>query len=237
MLKLKAFFLTLLCTLSFSVSAEKMVELVKPTPASVEVFFILDRSGSMRGLEDDTIGGFNSMLEKQKKEDTGKTFITTALFDHEYELLHDHVLLSDVKPITNKEYFVRGYTALLDAIGHSIVHAHKFAHPTSKVLFVIITDGEENSSREFRLPQIKKMIELQQKQGWEFLFLGANIDAIGTADSLGISKDKAVTYQSDKVGTQKNYEVLSEVIKDVRKDGKIKSEWKKEIEEDVKNRK
>lgn len=200
----------------------------------------------MSGLEKDTIGGFNSMLEKQKKEKLeGETFITTVLLDHEYELLHERQPISKIKPITEKEYFVRGNTALLDAIGKTVLSlkkqyscgaTEKCAKDSNKVLFVIITDGAENSSREFNLEKVKNLIKEQTKAGWEFLFLGANIDAISVANSVGIESSKAVTYKADNASTQKNYEVLSEAVKDVRSGKTLDKEWKKEIEEDVEKR-
>ena len=235
MLNLKKLLFVILCTFSIPAFA-KTIE-ISTEPSNVEVFFILDRSGSMSGLEDDTIGGFNGMLQKQKQENLGKTFITTVLFDHQYELLHDHILLSEIKPMTSKEYFVRGNTALLDAMGKSISKAKTRQDTSKKVLFVVITDGQENSSKEYSLATIKKLVKDQQAKGWEFLFLGANMDAIGAANSLGISTDKAVTYISDKEGTQKNYEAVSEAIKSVRKGKNVDKEWKKSIEDDVKNRK
>ena len=187
-----------------------------------ELVFILDRSGSMTGLEKDTIGGFNSLLEKQKKE-SGEAFVTTVLFDDKYELLHDRNNIKHINPITEKEYYVRGSTALLDAIGITINSIGKSLFNTNeeerpeKVLFVIITDGMENSSTEFSYEKIKEMIEHQKsKYAWEFMFLGANIDAVATAGSFGISADRASNYVSDSVGTQLNYKAVSEAVSSFR---------------------
>lgn len=209
----------------------------------MELVFILDRSGSMGGLEKDTIGGYNSMLEKQKKEE-GEVNVTTVLFDDNYELLHNRIPIQEVKPMTEEEYYVRGMTALLDAIGKTIntVKAQQESLPkkerASKVLFIITTDGMENSSKEFSAEQIKKMIETQRKQyDWEFLFLGANIDAIETARTYGIEENKAVNYHSDSIGTQKNYEVLNEAVSEIRKGKSLDESWKKEIEKDYNKRK
>lgn len=161
-----------------------------------ELVFILDRSGSMTGLETDTIGGFNAMIKKQQKEE-GEAVITTVLFDDQYELLHDRIALEGVRPLTKKEYYVRGYTALYDAVGKTILKINSVQKNTKeearaeKVLFVIITDGYENASREFTIQMVKKLIEEQKKEGWEFIFLGANIDAVETAGSLGIDEKRA----------------------------------------------
>ena len=209
-------------------------------PKDVELVFILDRSGSMGGLESDTIGGYNSMLSKQKKEKTGKVSVTTVLFDDQYELLYNQVPIEKVSPMTEEEYYVRGSTALLDAIGKTVMQVKANQDKKEikdKVLFVIITDGMENASREYRADQIKKLIEeRKEKNNWEFLFLGANIDAIGAAKDIGIDSSRAVRFKSDKQGTVKNYEVLNEAIKEVRSGNELKDSWKKEIEEDVKNR-
>ena len=206
----------------------------------VELVFILDRSGSMGGLESDTIGGYNSMLSKQKKEKTGKVSVTTVLFDDQYELLYNQVPIEKVSPMTEKEYYVRGSTALLDAIGKTVMQVKANQDKKEikdRVLFVIITDGMENASREYRVEQVKKLIEeRKEKDNWEFLFLGANIDAIGAAQSIGIDSSRAVRFKSDKKGTAKNYEVLNEAIKEVRGGYQLNDSWKNGIEEDVKNR-
>ena len=209
-------------------------------PKDVELVFILDRSGSMGGLESDTIGGYNSMLSKQKKEKTGKVSVTTVLFDDQYELLYNQVPIEKVSPMTEEEYYVRGSTALLDAIGKTVMQVKANQDKKEikdKVLFVIITDGMENASREYRVEQVKKLIEeRKEKDNWEFLFLGANIDAIGAAKDIGIESSRAVRFKSDKKGTAKNYEVLNEAIKEIRGGYQLNDSWKNGIEEDVKNR-
>lgn len=193
-----------------------------------ELAFILDRSGSMCGLEADTIGGYNAMLEKQKKE-AGEAIVTTVLFDDQYELLHDRIDLRGIAPITDREYYVRGSTALLDAIGKTIQKIANIQKRTApefradRVLFVITTDGHENASREYSYSKVKALLERQKKQyGWEFLFLGANIDAIATAQRFGIEADRAVDYHADGEGTQLNYQVLSETVSCVRAGAPIK---------------
>ena len=180
-----------------------------------EMVFILDRSGSMQHLTDDTIGGFNSMIENQKKEE-GEAFVTTVLFDDQYELLHDHINIKDIQPITDKEYSARGMTALLDAVGKTInsignrLSATPEDERPDKVIFVITTDGMENASREFVKSTVKEMIEHQQsKYSWTFMFLGANMDAVGEAASLGINTDFARTYTADTWGTQSVYTAMS----------------------------
>lgn len=183
-----------------------------------EIVFILDRSGSMGGLEKDTIGGYNSMIAKQKDEE-GEALISTVLFDNETEVLHDRVPLSKIEPITEKEYFVRGSTALLDAIGgaiHHIGNVHKYAREEDvpeKTLFIITTDGMENSSREYSYDKVKKMVERQkEKYHWEFIFLGANIDAVSVANQFGVDKSRAVRYECDGAGTALNYKVMSKMV-------------------------
>ena len=208
-----------------------------------ELVFILDRSGSMCGLEADTIGGFNSMIEKQKRE-PGEALVSTVLFDHESTVLHDRVPLGCVAPMTARDYSVRGSTALLDAIGgaiHHIGNVHKYAREEDRpehTLFVITTDGMENASRHYSSDRVKQMIERQKRRyGWEFLFLGANIDAVETAGHFGIDADRAVNYHSDSKGTALNYEVLSETICAVRSSQPLGSDWKNRIDEDYKRRK
>ncbi len=203
-----------------------------------EIVFILDRSGSMSGLEADTIGGFNGMIEKQKRE-PGQALISTVLFDHESIVIHDRVEVQKVEPMTDRDYSVRGCTALLDAIGRAIHHignVHKYARAEDvpeRTLFVITTDGMENASRAYSAEKVKTMIQRQkEKYGWEFLFLGANIDAVETARHFGIGADRAVTYRSDRQGTRLNYEVVSEAICQVRSCAPLSADWKQRIEED-----
>lgn len=209
----------------------------------IELVFILDRSGSMIGLEADTIGGYNSLLAKQQKE-AGDAIVSTVLFDDRQEVLHDRVPIKDIQLLSDKDYDVRGCTALLDAIGgaiHHIGNVHKYAREEDrpyKTLFIITTDGMENSSKRYTYDKVKEMVERQkQKYGWEFLFLGANMDAIQTAKRFGISEHLAVNYECDEAGTQMNYRVLSETITHARMSkGKIKANWKAEIEADYHNR-
>lgn len=207
-----------------------------------EIVFILDRSGSMSGLEADTIGGFNAMIEKQKKE-AGEALVSTVLFDNTAEVLHDRVRVQDIRPMTEREYSVRGCTALMDAIGgaiHHIGNIHKYARPEDvpeHTMFVITTDGMENASRRYSGSQIRDMIERQKSRyGWEFLFLGANIDAVGTARSFGIDEDRAVNYHCDSVGTQLNFEAVSEAIRSVRCSRPLTAEWKSRVEKDFEDR-
>jgi Mg-chelatase subunit ChlD len=207
-----------------------------------EVVFILDKSGSMAGLEMDTIGGYNSMLNKQKKAE-GEAFVTTVLFNHQSELLHDRINIRGISPISERDYEVGGTTALLDAIGYSIRKIVNVQKHTSKeeradqVLFVITTDGMENASREFSPSKIKKMINHQkEKYGWDFVFLGANIDAISTAAQFGIEEDFAVDYHADNVGTKLNFEMVSEAVVKLRSGQKIDRSWKEGIERDYQRR-
>jgi uncharacterized protein YegL len=207
-----------------------------------ELIFILDRSGSMGGLESDTIGGFNSMLAKQQEE-SGECRITTVLFDNEYELLHDRIDIKAVSPITEREYYVRGQTALLDAIGLTINKIGGVQRNTSeefraeKVMFIITTDGMENASREFNHAKIKSMIKEQKsKHGWEFIFIGANIDSVETAGRFGINADRAFDYLADKEGTQVNYMAMSKAALSFRKSGLVEDECFRELREDVQKR-
>lgn len=208
-----------------------------------ELVMILDRSGSMGGLESDTIGGYNSMLKKQREEE-GEVLVSTILFDDRSEVLYDRVPLEKMPQMTEKEYYVRGCTALLDAVGgaiHHIASVHKYAREEDrpeKTIFVITTDGLENASREYSYGRVKKMVEQQkEKYGWEFLFLGANIDAIETAGRFGISADRAANYNSDREGTALNYEVLAETVCKMRvAAAPIDAGWKKRIDEDYRRR-
>lgn len=205
-----------------------------------ELVFILDRSGSMNGLEGDTIGGFNGMLAKQKAEGE-KVNVTTVLFDDEVEVIHDRFPIDIIEPLTDKEYFVRGCTALLDAVGEAIkkienVQKHlPEAHKAGKVIFVITTDGLENSSVEYTYNDIKRMIEAKKECGWEFLFLGANIDAGKEAEKMGIARERAVTYENDHRGVALNYETVGKVVMKATKSRDCKVEfdenWADEIVE------
>lgn len=210
---------------------------------TTEMVFILDRSGSMAGLETDTIGGFNAMIEKQKKQ-PGRAYVSTVLFDSATTVLHDRADLSVLRPMTKKDYTVGGCTALLDAIGGAINHIgniHKYARPEdipAHTIFVITTDGLENASRRYSKSDIKRMIERQRsKYGWEFLFIGANIDAVDTAESFGIEQSRAVNYHADKKGTEVLYDAISAPLTSMRCKGRINDNWSEEIEEDFNNRK
>lgn len=208
-----------------------------------EVVFILDRSGSMSGLERDTIGGFNSMIEKQKKEE-GEALVSTVLFDNYSEVLHDRLDIAKIELLTDRDYTVRGCTALLDAIGgaiHHIGNVHKYARNEDvpeHTIFIITTDGMENASHQYSREKIKAMIERQKtKYGWEFLFFGANIDAIETARSYGIDQDRAVEFNCDPVGTGLNFEAMSDAITTMRCSVPLTADWKKNVEADRKKRK
>ncbi len=207
-----------------------------------EIVFILDRSGSMAGLEDDTIGGFNAMIEKQKNEE-GDAFVSTILFDNYIEVIHDRVDIRKVRPMTRRDYYVRGCTALLDAVGRTIRHignVHKYAREEDrpeKTLFVITTDGMENASREYSYERVRRMIEHEkEKYGWEFIFLGANIDAAREAARFGITEDRAVNYHADSVGTAVIYEAVSEAVCNVRASRPMSDEWRQRVDEDYNTR-
>lgn len=208
-----------------------------------ELVFILDRSGSMAGIEDDTVGGFNAMIEKQKRE-SGECFVSTVLFDNETEVLHDRVKLSRVPIMTKNDYSVRGSTALIDAIGgaiHHIGNIHKYARPEDvpeHTMFIITTDGMENASHKYTSDRVKEMIERQKaKYGWEFLFIGANIDAVETAKKYGIGEDRAVNYVADSKGTDVLYKAVGSAVSNMRASAPISREWREKIEADYKSRK
>ena len=207
-----------------------------------EIVFILDRSGSMAGLEDDTIGGFNAMIQKQKVED-GEAYVSTILFDNHTDVIHDRVDIQKIQPMTRKDYYVRGCTALLDAVGKAIHHirnVHKYAREEDrpeKTIFVITTDGMENASRQYTYERVRQMIEHEkEKYGWEFLFLGANIDAAKEATRFGITEDCAANYHADREGTAVIYEAMSEAVCNVRACRPMNADWKRRVDEDYKKR-
>ena len=207
-----------------------------------EIVFILDRSGSMHGLESDTIGGFNSMIEKQKRQE-GEALISTVLFSSRTTVLHDRVEVKKVEPLTEEDYSVGGSTALLDAIGgaiHHIGNIYKYARQEDvpeHTMFVITTDGRENASRIYSLSHVRQMIEHEQeKYGWEFLFLGANIDAVETAGRMGIRKERAANFHNDREGTALNYEAVNDAIGSVRSGRTLDEDWKRKIDEDYRTR-
>lgn len=208
-----------------------------------EMVFILDRSGSMSGLESDTIGGFNSLIKKQRKQD-GECLVSTVLFDHVSEVLHDRVKLSEIKKMTEDDYTVRGCTALIDAIGcaiHHIGNIHKYARKEDvpeNTMFVIMTDGMENASHIYSSKEVKKMIEHRKKKyGWEFLFIGANIDSVETAGHFGIGADRAVNYHADKKGTAVVFDTIAETICSVRESIPLTAAWSDRINKDYNSRK
>ena len=208
-----------------------------------ELVFILDRSGSMAGLESDTIGGFNGLVERQKQQE-GRCFVTTVLFDHESVTLHDRVPLEKLAPMTNRDYTVRGCTALLDAVGDTIRHVasiHRYARPEdvpAHTLFVITTDGMENASRKYTAERIRRMISHEEKKyGWEFLFLGANIDAVATAKRYGIRPTNAVDYNADRIGTDIAFRAVSEAVGCVRASAPLAASWSDSIRKDHSSRK
>ena len=203
-----------------------------------EMVFILDRSGSMHGLEEDTIGGFNSMIDKQRKEE-GRALVSTVLFCDESKVIHDRVDFGEIKPLTQEEYYTCGCTALLDAIGDAIHHignVHKYARPEDrpdKTVFVIITDGLENASRRYTYEKVRHLIGKQkEKHGWEFLFLGANMDAVEVAARVGIARDRAVEYNCDDTGVELNYRTVSDAVTCMRATGSINAQWADPIKRD-----
>ena len=207
-----------------------------------ELVFILDRSGSMGGLESDTIGGFNAMIEKQKKE-PGEALVSTVLFDDESEVLYDRVPLGRIPQMTDKDYWVRGCTALIDAIGgaiHHIANVHKYARPEdvpARTVFVITTDGQENASRKYASDKVKRMIETEkEKYGWEFLFIGANIDAVETGARFGIDRQHVSNYKADAQGTEILYGCVAEAVAQVRRHAPLAANWNRKMEEDLKKR-
>ncbi len=206
-----------------------------------ELVFIFDRSGSMGHLVSDTIGGFNSTLEQQKMEE-GEATVTTVLFDNQYELLHDRVDIKGVAPITEKEYYVRGMTALLDAVGttvHKIDNAMKNVlpeHKAEKVIFVITTDGYENASKEYNYASVKELIGEKQKEGWEFIFMGANIDSVKESAKFGINADRAVNFHADGQGVETSYRVMSRAMSSIRESGELCEDWRAESDEDFRSR-
>ena len=209
---------------------------------TTELVFILDRSGSMAGLEGDTIGGFNALIGKQRKQE-GECYVSTVLFDNESEVLHDRIRLADVPKMTDNDYTVGGCTALIDAIGGAIRHIgniHKYARPEdvpAHTMFVITTDGMENASRRYKSDEVKKMIERRKEEdGWEFLFIGANIDAVETASQFGIERNRAVNYRADSQGTQVLYSAVADTVCAVRSNTPISDAWGQRIEEDNKKR-
>lgn len=206
-----------------------------------EIVFILDKSGSMSGFEADTVGGFNSAIEKQKEGD-GKVYVSTVLFDNNSEAIHDRVDISEIKPLTRDDYRVGGCTALLDAIGEAIHHIrniHKYVRPEDipeRTVFFITTDGMENASHRYSSSKVKEMIEHQrEKYGWEFIFLAANIDAVETAEQIGIRRERAVNYCQDSAGVQVTYEAMSQAIMTMRCSQSLDNgNWRKNIDQDNK---
>ena len=207
-----------------------------------EIVFILDRSGSMGGMEDDTIGGFNSMLERQKAA-TGEALMTTILFDDKIEYLHDRIAIDEIQPITREEYWVRGSTALLDAVGDAIKHVktiQRFAKAKdrpAKTIFCITTDGMENASTHYTYRDVKRLIEMQKEAGWEFLFLGADINSGDVAERMGISRDRSANYKKDRRGSGLMYDAFSQAVTSMRSSGSVQEDWKDEVEADERDRK
>ena len=220
---------------------KRTIDPIPPLNNTTELVFILDRSGSMGGLEQDTIGGFNAMIDKQKQEE-GECFVTTVLFDHEVETLHDRVSLADIRPMTDDDYYVRGCTALIDAIGMTVKHieeVHRYIRKEdvpARTVFVITTDGLENASKEYSADKVKKMIESKKKEGWEFLFIGANIDAVQTAKHFGIGADRAVNYHADKKGTAVLFNCVGSAVSKARRCEPMAADWSAEIQQDFESR-
>ena len=207
-----------------------------------ELVFILDKSGSMAGLEDDTVGGFNAMIEKQKNT-PGRCLVSTVAFNDRSHVIHDRVNLEDISPMTREDYFVGGCTALIDALGDAIKHVsniHKYARPEdvpASTMFVITTDGMENASRKYTAEKVKEMINLKKEEGWEFLFIGANIDAVTTAAHYGIAAERAVNYHADKKGTKVVYDAVANAVRNIRASAPVGDSWRKDIESDYNSRK
>ena len=207
-----------------------------------ELVFILDRSGSMAGLESDTIGGFNALIQRQKEQE-GKCYVSTVLFSNASQVIHDRVALENVKPMTHHDYRVGGCTALMDAMGDAIHHIgniHKYARPEDVpeyTIFVVTTDGMENASRRYSSARVKEMVKQRKAQGWEFLFLAANIDAVETAAHFGIDADRAVNYHADHQGTQVVYEAVAEAVCNVRACAPMAADWSRKINDDYQKRK
>ncbi|MBQ2824734.1 MAG: VWA domain-containing protein [Clostridia bacterium] len=206
-----------------------------------ELVFILDKSGSMAGLEGDTIGGFNAMIEKQKKL-SGKCFVSTIAFNDKSDVIHDRVKLENIRPMTHDDYFVGGCTALIDALGGAIKHIaniHKYARKEDipqNTMFVITTDGMENASRKYTAEKVKAMIEEKKAKGWEFLFIGANIDAVTTAENYGIRPDRAVNYHADKKGTKVVYNAVANAVCNMRTAAPVGDSWRQDIDADFNSR-
>ncbi len=206
-----------------------------------ELVFILDKSGSMSGLESDTIGGFNSLIRKQRGE-TGRCFVSTVLFSNNSEVIHDRVPLEDISDMTKKDYFTSGCTALLDAVGDAVKHismVHRYIRSEdvpARTLFVITTDGMENASRKYSAKDVKKLIKSKEKDGWEFVFIGANIDSVQTADNIGIRQENAVNYHADKKGTRVLYEAVSAQVSSVRNRKAPSLAWRESLDEDYNSR-